>query len=190
MGAVKDAAAGAMDSARQAAETVAGQVRQETRSRADRQREVAASGLANVADAVRRMSEGLREQDQGTVVQYAAQYGDALAGRIERTSHYLRERNTGQILDEVENFARRRPEVFLGAAFLLGLAATRFLKSSRRPRQPDFERAPYGADYAAGRPDPSRALPAAGTPRMDVSGATTRDDDERWGEPPQSAPAA
>jgi hypothetical protein len=87
-------------------------------------------------------------------------------------------------VDEVENFARRRPAMFLGGAFLLGLAATRFLKSSRQSHSSEFEHARY-----AGEPDPSRALPAAETPRMDVSGATTPDDED-WREPPQSAPAA
>ena len=35
-----------------------------------------------------------------------------------------------EVLDEVQNFARQQPALFLGTAVLLGLVAARFLKSS------------------------------------------------------------
>jgi hypothetical protein len=42
------------------------------------------------------------------------------------------------LIDDVEDFARREPAVFIGGAIAIGLVAARFLKSSRRSggRQP------------------------------------------------------
>ena len=151
--------------------------------RADQQRDNAASGLASVAGAVRRMGEGLRGQDQGAIADYTAQYGDKLANRIERTSDYLRGHDVGQIVTEVENFARRRPGMFLGGAFLLGLAATRFLKSSRQSSE--HQRAYPQANWSV--PDPNKALPPA-VPRKNVAGESSTRPGEGWGDAPQSAP--
>ena len=49
---------------------------------------------------------------------------------MERFSNYLSEKDSEELINEVEDFARNRPAVFLGAAFLVGAAAARFLKSS------------------------------------------------------------
>lgn len=42
----------------------------------------------------------------------------------------MRERDANELIGEAENLARSRPAVFLGGAFVLGVAAARFLKSS------------------------------------------------------------
>ena len=143
----------AAGSAGQAAGGVVDSVRQQATTRLDQGKDTAATGLTSVADAVRRMGQGLREQDQGAITQYAAQYGDALAGQIERLSSYLQGRDVNRLVTEVEGVARRQPALFLGGAFLLGLAGARFIKSSRP-----------APDLAAMMPDPSRALPPATTP--------------------------
>jgi hypothetical protein len=71
---------------------------------------------------------------------------------VERVANYLRERDFHQLVNDAEDFARRSPAVFLGSAFVLGLAASRFLKSSRPAPDP-----------FANMPDPNRALPPVST---------------------------
>jgi hypothetical protein len=68
----------------------------------------------------------MREQDQAPIGQVA----DKAAEQVERFSGYLQQRDVSQIVGEVEDFARRRPAPVLGGAFVLGMIAARFLKSS------------------------------------------------------------
>lgn len=130
------------DSAKQAASQLADQVKEQAKSRADQQKDTAASGLAAVAEAVRQMGEGLRQHEQGAVTQYAAQYGDSIASQIERLSDHLQHHDVSELITDLESFARRRPGLFLGGSFLLGMAATRFLKSSRPARPSGFTTPP------------------------------------------------
>lgn len=133
-GAFKDILSQAGQSTGQVAGQAAGQVQEQAASRIETQKANVVAGLGSVVEQVRQMGQNLRESDQGGVVQYAAQYGDAAADRIEKLSTYLNERDMGEIVGEVENFARRNATYFVGGAFLLGVLGARFLKSSS-PRQ-------------------------------------------------------
>jgi len=121
-----------VNSAKQTASSVASQAREQVTSRAEQQRQTAASGVFAVAGAVRKATEELRQQDGSGVTQYAAECGETLAERIEGFSSYLRGHTVSQMVGELEDFARARPAYFLGCAFLAGLAASRFFKSTRR----------------------------------------------------------
>ncbi|PLS82945.1 MAG: hypothetical protein CYG59_02545, partial [Chloroflexi bacterium] len=98
------------------------QARQQVRS----QKERIAGGVENVAGVLRQTGEQLRAQDQGTIAEYA----NNVAEQVDRVSGYLRERDVRELVNEVEQFARRQPVLFVGAAFALGLLGARFLKSS------------------------------------------------------------
>jgi hypothetical protein len=92
---------------------------------ADRGLAQAASGVESVADHIRRVSADM-EGEQPQVAEFAltaADQAEALAG-------YLREHDVRQIIGGVESFARRQPLLFLGGAFLLGMAASRFIKAA------------------------------------------------------------
>jgi hypothetical protein len=94
-------------------------------TQADRGLVQAATGVESVADSIRRVSADM-ESDQPQIAEFAstaADQAEALAG-------YLRENDVRQIIDNVESFARRQPLVFLGGAFLLGIAASRFIKAA------------------------------------------------------------
>jgi hypothetical protein len=52
------------------------------------------------------------------------------ADRAEDLARYLRETDVRQMIGTVENFARRQPLLFLGGAFALGVAASRFIKAA------------------------------------------------------------
>jgi hypothetical protein len=152
-GGVVDSAKKAASRAKEAASDVVDQAKDQATSRVDQQRQTAASGVQAVAHALRSMSDDLRNREEGPVVEYAAEIGNAIGGQVERVANYLREREAHQFVSDAEDFARRSPAVFLGGAFVLGLAASRFLKSSRSVSDP-----------LANMPDPNRALPPASTP--------------------------
>ena len=116
--------------AKQAGGEIVTQVQQRAGSQFTRQKEAAASEITNVANAVRRLRESLGGEQSGTIAQYAADYGDKAAERLERLSNYIREQDPKQMLDDVQNFGRRRPALLLGGAFLLGFAGARMIKSS------------------------------------------------------------
>jgi hypothetical protein len=81
------------------------------------------SGLAQVA---RRVAEEVRGQgDEET-----ARLTEAAADRAERMSGYLRASDGDKFLRDLEGFARRRPMLAAAAGFLVGLAASRFVKAS------------------------------------------------------------
>jgi hypothetical protein len=101
--------------------------RQQVASRVSSQKDRAAEGLGSVAQALRQTGQQLREQDQAGVTDYI----DRAAAQVERFSGYLQHSDVGQLVDDVEGFARRQPALFLGGAFVLGLLGARFLKSSR-----------------------------------------------------------
>jgi hypothetical protein len=103
-------------------EQVAGQAT----GRLEEQKTAASSGIGTVAHAFRQTGKSLRGQEQEGV----AQYIDQAADRLEQFSHYLGERDLGELARDAEQFARREPALFLGGAFAIGMLAARFLKSS------------------------------------------------------------
>ncbi len=92
---------------------------------ADRGRQQAANGIENVAQTIRRVSTDMQvEQPQIANVALGA------ADQAERIAQYLRQTDARQIIGNVEDVARRQPLIFLGGAFLLGVAASRFIKAA------------------------------------------------------------
>lgn len=88
-----------------------------------------------------------RALDVATVLREAGEKaggeGDALptlashaAGQIEWASRYVRSRSVGELVRAVERFARKRPLIFLGGTFALGLLGARLLMGSARPAHP------------------------------------------------------
>jgi hypothetical protein len=116
--------------AKHATGEIVNQVQQQAGSQIARQKDSAATDLTQVVQAVRRFGESLTGQEGGPIARYAAQYGDKAADRLERFSTYIREQDPKQLLNDVQNFGRRRPALLLGGAFLLGLAGARLIKSS------------------------------------------------------------
>lgn len=137
------------DSAKQAASQAIETVRDQATSRVDEQRNTLASGLQSVAEAFRHMGQHL-QQDSGPVAQYASQIGQTVGGGLQQAAGYLRNRDARQLIGDAEIYTRRSPAVVLGGLFLLGFAASRFLKSAQRV-----------PDLYANMPDPNRALPPA-----------------------------
>jgi hypothetical protein len=95
-------------------------------SQADRQMERAAGGLDSVAGALEQAARQLGNQQMGL-----DQYVDSAASQVRALSGYLRSNDVGEVIDDVEDVARRQPALFIGGAFVLGFLGARFLASSR-----------------------------------------------------------
>src|SRR3990170_3063264 len=92
---------------------------------ADRGKEQAAMGISHVADSIRRVSMDMQgEQPQ------IASVAETAADQAERIATYLQQTDAREIISKVEDVARRQPLIFLGGAFLLGVAASRFIKAA------------------------------------------------------------
>lgn len=92
---------------------------------ADRGKDQAAEGITQVAESIRRVSldmEGSQPQ--------IAEVAQTAAEQADRIATYLQQTDAREILHTVEDVARRQPLLFLGGAFLLGMAATRLVKAA------------------------------------------------------------
>jgi ElaB/YqjD/DUF883 family membrane-anchored ribosome-binding protein len=60
----------------------------------------------------------------------SSKFVDGIAERTEKLGNYLRSTDAERALDDVEQFARRRPWLTAGTAAVAGFVASRFLKAS------------------------------------------------------------
>ena len=123
------------DTAKETANKAVGQAKEKAVGLLDDQKSKAVTGLSSVADSIRKVGAGLRiSADQNALTQTTARYGDNLAEKIESLSGYLEDATLKDLSRDIERFARRQPALFVGGAFLVGVLAARFLKTSA-PRQ-------------------------------------------------------
>ena len=127
--------------AKDATGNIVNQVQQRAGSTFARQKESAATDLSQVVQAVRQFGESLGREESGPIARYAADYSDKAANNLERLGSYIREKDPKQLLNDMQNFGRRRPVLLLGGAFLLGFTGARLIKSStnleHRPTGPN-----------------------------------------------------
>ncbi len=90
---------------------------------ADRGKQQAAEGITQVADSIRRVS--IDMEGEQPAIAGAAQ---TAADQAERIATYLQQTDAREMVRAVEDVARRQPLLFLGGAFLLGVAASRLIK--------------------------------------------------------------
>jgi hypothetical protein len=100
--------------------------RSSVRSAFEHQQNRTADSIGSVAQALHRAADELNQQNQGVV----ARYTDTAADRIERFADSLRHRDVDDLVADVEGFARRQPELFIGGAVALGFLFSRFLRAS------------------------------------------------------------
>ena len=159
----------AADAGRHVAGTAAeqaGNVAQEVKSQArdlvgearGQVQDQARTGQRKAVDAVRALSQELREMadtgQSGTVSEIARQAAD----RADRAASWLGEREPADLVDEVRSFARRRPGAFLVGAALAGIVVGRLTRGaidsaradSARPAVSPYARTPLPASPAYG----------------------------------------
>lgn len=114
------------DTIQQAAGQTLDQVREQGKHRLVGQKNQVAGTINQVAQAMRQTGRHLRQDNQDNV----AQWVDQAAGELEGFSSSLRQKDVEDLIGDAQNFARRQPALFLGGAFMLGLFAARFLRST------------------------------------------------------------
>lgn len=110
-----------------------GGVKQRVTSRVDEQKNRAADGLGGIADVFRTAGNELRMENETL-----ASYVDAASDQMRRVADHIRERGVTDMMDDLNQFARRRPALFIGGAFLVGIGIARFLKSSAGTGSPSY----------------------------------------------------
>lgn len=116
--------------AKQTASDAAADAKRHARSFAEDQKNEAAGRVDGVADALRSAAGSLDEQNQPAVAGYAR---DAASG-LEQVADAISNRSVDDLMETVEDFARRQPVAFLGGAVLTGFVLSRFAKSSAERR--------------------------------------------------------
>jgi hypothetical protein len=127
------------------------------------QKENLASRFSEYAKAVDSISERLHTENDNILAAPA----EKAAGSLHQISDYLRDKELPEVLEDLESLARRKPEVVFGGLFVLGFAAARFLKASRRaiPRESSGAVSTYveapDLSFGAGAPSqpPSQPYP-------------------------------
>ena len=107
------------------------QVKEKAAGLLDHQKDKVTSGLSDVADSIRKVGENLGDTNkENAIAQATTRYGDLVARKIEGLSGYLENAEIQDLGRDVQKFARQQPTLFVGGAFLLGVLAARFLKTT------------------------------------------------------------
>lgn len=137
------------------------QASEQISSRMDMGKNYATEAITGIALALRQTSQHLREEGAQPML---AQYAERGAEQIELVGGYLRHRESGQIVSDLESFARRQPLAFAGGAFALGLLATRFFRAGTPTQSNTPSTSPYSSPSYAGSPPSTPSAPPASTP--------------------------
>jgi hypothetical protein len=112
------------DNLKETAKEVASNAGEKLRASVVEQKAAGADYVGNVANIIRRTA-----YEFDTEIPQAGQYIRKAASQLENVSQAMRNRDMAEIVGNVQDFARKQPTAFFGAAVLLGFAAVRFLKS-------------------------------------------------------------
>lgn len=114
-------------------------VRERAGAQLTSQKDRATDGIGTIAQAVRKTTQELRNDKHEGM----ADYVERAADQLDRLSAHLKGKDVGELFREAGDLARRKPVVFVGSAFVIGLLGARFLKSSRQSTdaaQPAWQR--------------------------------------------------
>jgi hypothetical protein len=150
-----------LQQAKHATNEIVNQVQQRAGSQITQQKETVATELSSVVNAVRQFGQNLGGEQSGPIARYVGEYGDKAANSLERLSTYIREQDPKQLLNDVQNFGRRRPAWLVGGAFLLGFAGARLIKSSMDAAHQQSYRNVPGSTYVPGRNLSTPNVPAS-----------------------------
>ena len=120
------------DVAREQASGVAAEAGRQGRNLLDQAQgqlhEQAAQGQQRIAQKLLSLSDELRSMAEHSNQVVAADVAQQAASRVRDAGHWLEKREPGQVVNEVQSFARRRPAVFLVLAAGAGLVAGRLTR--------------------------------------------------------------
>lgn len=125
--------------ARRQARNLYGEARSQLASQTGEQQRRAAGGLRSLADEMRTMAE--QGGQAGPVSELARQAAD----RVHGVAGWLEQREPGDIISEVRDYARRNPGTFLVGAAVLGVLAGRLTRNISAAS--DSDGGAYGPGY-------------------------------------------
>ncbi|HJZ08807.1 MAG TPA: hypothetical protein VJ283_12050 [Trebonia sp.] len=118
----------------------------------DQLEEQAAQGQQRLADQLLSLSDELRSMagasGQGGM---AASLASQAASRVRTAGQWLDDRKPGQVADEMQSFARRRPAVFLALAVGAGLVAGRLTRGLKDANSDNSAAAPAATQGLSGQ---------------------------------------
>ena len=137
----KEQVANVAEQTKTEAKNLLSQTRDELSSQAGNQQQRAAGGLRSLGSELQSMAAGNSDGD-GPAAQVARQAAD----RINTAAGWLENRDPGQVLTEVQRFARQRPGAFLALAAVAGLAAGRLTRGLTADSSADSSGTSSGAE--------------------------------------------
>ena len=147
----KDQAQQAVGQAKEQAQQVAGKAKGRAAAQIDQRSTQAGEQVSSTAQDARSVAEQLRSQGKDK----PAQLAETVADRIDQVGNYLKNGDSDQFLSDLERIGRKSPMAITLGGFVLGFAASRFLKASSSQRyqsSPDYRPANR---YPAGTTQPS-----------------------------------
>lgn len=109
--------------AKRQARDLVGEARNQVSSQASSQQQNAAKQLRNLSDQFRSMAENGQQSELANELAHQA------SDRTSSVANWLERREPGDLLNEVRDFARRRPGTFLLGALVAGVVAGRLTRS-------------------------------------------------------------
>jgi hypothetical protein len=116
----------ATDVVREQVSPIVEQVKDQASAMAQQQMTSAAEGLDSAAGAVNAVGDRMRDSNLGAL----SQYTDLAAEQIEKAAAWLRTTTPEEIARNVEDFAKKQPELFAAGAAVLGLIGLRLLRNT------------------------------------------------------------
>jgi hypothetical protein len=151
----------------------AGRVASDVRTRV---REQASHGQHELADRLRQGGEELRAMAADRESSPARTTVEQLASRTEQVADYLAKHGPEELLADVQDFARRRPGVFLVSAAVAGFVVGRLAKGvvAERTSGGSGDGSTYRSTYATGSPATTAVdqVPAVGVATAPDAGPT------------------
>jgi hypothetical protein len=124
----KEKGSAALEQVKAGAASATQQAKEAARNYVAKQKDMVGNKVGEYAEAVHAAAERLKAEDGNMLAEPAKR----AAVQLDRFAGYLHEAEPTEMLDDLEQFARRKPEVVFGGLFVAGLVAARFLKASRR----------------------------------------------------------
>lgn len=125
------------------------------------QKDLLVAQLDGVSGALQKVAGELESSGEA-----GSRYVRMLADSAEKLTSTVRDNDVDQIIGIAQDFGRKQPVAFMGAAALLGFVASRFVLASAS-RKPDATATPsgsgYSSNYGSGRSGSGQGLMQSGT---------------------------
>lgn len=125
VGAMKEQISSVAAAAKNEANVLIEPMKDKAMEMAEEQRKTGAVEVGRVAKAVHAVAGEIEKE-----IPQAAGYIRSAAEGLEQASSAIQNRSVGELVDFVEDFARRNPAAFFGTSVLAGFVLSRFLKST------------------------------------------------------------